>query len=479
MVSEATLITECPDSEALLPIPFDAAYPDDSVILRYFNQPINLIPGFKSYVPQVLVHNTSGGLSWVDYKFAPAISCWRFNQAVDGFDYGLSDSIFLQKKAIPTFMIAESASSCSIPVTSCDGTTPISVEDDYIERPICEYFESQDGRNTPRYFNLPMDLIPGYNKDWVQLLSHTSVCSGDETETETKAHLIWISLYCMDFMWCISLDGRGVHDYQAKIPVPGGSELGLNIGGPCKDLPINTPIYITGAPPPPPAVTVTPTEIGDGPVPPAVPPGDGGGGFPLPGGGGGGGVPVICPEGWEAVNEYTCCPVGYFLCANPCSDDYGLCIPFGAENDGYCSNRPTSTPTATPNSTYPPTPSPRPSPTPTPTQCIACDTIPDVIQSEDEIYRYFNQPVEQIPGFNDGQHQILSHSIKSDRQQIFYSGGTYVDLCGTEYYEETPYFSSVPCGSSGVGLQWIDPTCVEIIDCITLTGSELLATKRK
>jgi hypothetical protein len=50
---------DCTDPEKV----FDQ--PEDNRKYRFFNQPIELIPGHNDGVPQILVHRPNGGLQWV------------------------------------------------------------------------------------------------------------------------------------------------------------------------------------------------------------------------------------------------------------------------------------------------------------------------------------------------------------------------------------------------------------------------------
>ena len=64
-----------------------------------------------------------------------------------------------------------------------------------------------------------------------------------------------------------------------------------------------------------------------------------------------------------------------------------------------------------------------------------------------KVYRHFNQPMEQIPGFNSSKPQVLCHSAPS---------------------ASCPY----------VGLFWASLECYDVVDCISLTSEALVATKK-
>lgn len=75
--------------------------------------------------------------------------------------------------------------------------------------------------------------------------------------------------------------------------------------------------------------------------------------------------------------------------------------------------------------------------------CDPRETIPSEAVNEQNKYRYFNQPIEQIPGFNSSQPQVLCHSPE-------------------------PY----------VGLFWASLECYSPVDCIDLQKTSLVATKK-
>lgn len=58
--------------------------------------------------------------------------------------------------------------------------------------------------------------------------------------------------------------------------------------------------------------------------------------------------------------------------------------------------------------------------------------------------RYFNQPIEQIPGYNKKYCQVLCHSSEEG-------------------------------GGDEIGLYWANVKCVEVVKCIQIIGSELVA----
>lgn len=541
MVAESGLFVEC--AENLIEAP---SIEGDA--LRYFNTAIELIPGYKGYVPQALVHSADQGLAWVDIKDVIVILCWKIN------DDRENPKFIIERGHIPTF-VTEPAEPCSVKITACPNDSssivPPTIAEDTFK--ICDFnkitinIPDEELRNkfvNPfpwRYFNLAIELIHGYEAGSPQILTHSAKCEPDQSYPS----LTWQRLGCLSVMNCIDLDDQyGLHDLRAQIATIYNFEANISIGAFSQSIPER--LFGDGSPPrsdpgeegggedlppfdiiiedpkpfvPAPPIeyflpTPTPTPTPEPPPtrePPDVPPieggpidgyppgggGGGGGGGGAPGGGGGGGDyppcpdgfieyenKVCCPEGWEPVYingdfpaySYRCCPIGYDLCTNPCSPDYGLCVPF---TDEWCQNAPTATPSPTPTYTITPSPTPRESPTPTPTQCIPCDIIFDAIQSEEDVYRYFNMPIEQIPNYNESKIQFLGHSVKGFRTQVFYSGETYFDDCGTEYYIEVPIVSSYPCGSSGVGLQWFEPTCVEVVTNIEVTEEALVAEKQK
>lgn len=74
------------------------------------------------------------------------------------------------------------------------------------------------------------------------------------------------------------------------------------------------------------------------------------------------------------------------------------------------------------------------------TPCCPC---PDFFPAINQTYRYFNQPIEQIPGWNPATAQILFHGANN-------------------------------------GLVWVSaPECIDVVTCITLAPSGLHIERAK
>lgn len=83
---------------------------------RYFNQPIEQIPGYEESQPQILVHGTSCGLQWFTLdQCLPVVTCIKLE----------SEELVIERKrlvVIKDFDIpADESGDCeNIPVTECD-----------------------------------------------------------------------------------------------------------------------------------------------------------------------------------------------------------------------------------------------------------------------------------------------------------------------------------------------------------------------
>jgi len=57
---------------------FEAPESDSDKKYRYFNQPIEQIPGYKEEKPQILVHRPNCGLQWVSLdQCLPVVTCLK------------------------------------------------------------------------------------------------------------------------------------------------------------------------------------------------------------------------------------------------------------------------------------------------------------------------------------------------------------------------------------------------------------------
>ena len=100
---------DCPDPSQIFPVPPQ----DGDKKFRFFNQPIDQIPGFLPDKPQILVHRPNCGLQWFTLdQCLPVITCLKLE----------SDKLKAERRrlvVIKDFEI-ENDIDCDIDVTSCD-----------------------------------------------------------------------------------------------------------------------------------------------------------------------------------------------------------------------------------------------------------------------------------------------------------------------------------------------------------------------
>lgn len=88
-------------------IPRVAGFPVQN--FRYFNQPIEQIPGWAAGVSQILVHPNDGGLMWKNVECMDVITCIRLEPS------GLK----IECRNIMAISINPSSGCQDIPATSC------------------------------------------------------------------------------------------------------------------------------------------------------------------------------------------------------------------------------------------------------------------------------------------------------------------------------------------------------------------------
>lgn len=77
---------------------------------RYFNQPIELIPGWDQSKDQVLVHAKDSGLIWVEIVCLPVVTCIRLD--------ALNGKLVAERRNVSIIKDFDEIS-CTIPVTGC------------------------------------------------------------------------------------------------------------------------------------------------------------------------------------------------------------------------------------------------------------------------------------------------------------------------------------------------------------------------
>jgi len=89
--------------------------PEPKEKYRFFNQPIDQIPGYKESEPQILVHRQNCGLQWFTLdQCLPVVTCIKLE----------SEELVIERKkviVIKDFDIEESETDCpNIEVTECE-----------------------------------------------------------------------------------------------------------------------------------------------------------------------------------------------------------------------------------------------------------------------------------------------------------------------------------------------------------------------
>lgn len=89
---------------------FDKPKQDGDKIYRYFNQPIEQIPGFDKQAAQVLVHRPSFGLQWVSLdQCLPVVTCLNLKE----------DRLSAERRKILVIKDFD-ADDCDIDITKCE-----------------------------------------------------------------------------------------------------------------------------------------------------------------------------------------------------------------------------------------------------------------------------------------------------------------------------------------------------------------------
>ena len=90
--------------------------PADDGKYRYFNQPIEQIPGHNDNVPQILVHRPNGGLQWATIdKCLNVVTCIRLEET----------ELKIERRSIVVlkdFDVADTDDCPNIEVIACSGT---------------------------------------------------------------------------------------------------------------------------------------------------------------------------------------------------------------------------------------------------------------------------------------------------------------------------------------------------------------------
>lgn len=96
---------------------------DNNSTYRYFNMPIEQIPGYSVTDPQVLCHSAASegdkpGLFWT------SLICEELGYKISIKGTAEEDNLrlVLEKKAIPVFKVFPSTNVSEIPITMCSGT---------------------------------------------------------------------------------------------------------------------------------------------------------------------------------------------------------------------------------------------------------------------------------------------------------------------------------------------------------------------
>jgi hypothetical protein len=101
--------SECDDVDKI----FEAPESESDKKYRYFNQPIEQIPGYEEGKPQILVHRPNCGLQWVSLdQCLPVVTCLELE----------SDKLKVQRRSlvvIKDFEI-EDDEECDIEITECE-----------------------------------------------------------------------------------------------------------------------------------------------------------------------------------------------------------------------------------------------------------------------------------------------------------------------------------------------------------------------
>jgi hypothetical protein len=102
--------SECDDVDKI----FEAPGSEADKKYRYFNQPIEQIPGYKEDKPQILAHRPNCGLQWVTLdKCLPVVTCLKLE----------SEELFIERRSIviiKDFEIDNNEECPNIEVTECE-----------------------------------------------------------------------------------------------------------------------------------------------------------------------------------------------------------------------------------------------------------------------------------------------------------------------------------------------------------------------
>lgn len=90
-------------------------FPSTNPNYRYFNQPIELIPGWDQSKDQVLVHAKDSGLVWVEVVCLPVVTCIQLDE--------LNGKFIAERKNVTIIKDFDEVS-CSIDVIECPTTSP-------------------------------------------------------------------------------------------------------------------------------------------------------------------------------------------------------------------------------------------------------------------------------------------------------------------------------------------------------------------
>jgi hypothetical protein len=98
---------------------------------RFFNQPIEQIPGYEEASPQILVHSKNCGLQWHTVECISLVKCIRLE----------STELKIESRKVAIIRDIEDSTDCSgIPLAECSsGTTPLA--QNYAEKTY--YFDSK------------------------------------------------------------------------------------------------------------------------------------------------------------------------------------------------------------------------------------------------------------------------------------------------------------------------------------------------
>lgn len=226
----------------------------------------------------------------------------------------------------------------------------------------------ESGVNDNRYFDLPIELIPNFNPNVPQILSHNAIgyTYDPSGECSNDYGLQWADLTCLEVVTDISIVDSIITAQRKAIPVL--NEFNKYDDDRC-DLTITCPTPTTTATPTvtatpsltptnTPEVTPTPSVlVPEPPVPPIS------GDCPI-------GYDCTIPEG-ETGCEGLCCPDGWYICLNYGCPAYGLCTPPTDYGYALCNCETPETPTSSLTS-IPASPSSTPTATPSMTPTMSC-----------------------------------------------------------------------------------------------------------